>query len=226
MDVIEINNLYFKYRPNNEYLLKGLCLTVKKGELLALVGESGCGKSTLLYIICGIIPHIRKGKIDGEVKLLGEEIKNLSIKEIAKKIGIVFQDPDSQIFLPTVEDEIAFGLENLLVPREKIGLRIEKALKTVDMEEYRFENPSNLSGGQKQLIAIASILAMEPDIFLFDEVMSQLDEEGKRQIKKVILDLQREGKTVVFVEHDLKTLDMADRVLELKAGVLEELKGW
>ena len=104
---------------------------------------------------------------------------------MVKKIGVVFQDPDSQLFLPTVEDEIAFGPENMMVPREEIGLRIERALKAVNMEEYRFENPNNLSGGQKQLIAIASILAMEPSIFLFDEIMNQLDEEGKRKLKKL-----------------------------------------
>jgi len=226
MKVVEINNLYFKYKSQDEYLLKGLNLVVNKGEILAVIGESGCGKSTLLSIICGIIPHIRKGYIEGEVKLLGKEVKKTKIKDIAKKVGIVFQDPDSQIFLPAVEDEIAFGPENLMVPREEIGLRIEDALKAVNMEDYRHENPNNLSGGQKQLIALASILAMKPSILLFDEISSQLDEESKKQVKKIILNLKEKGETVVFVEHDLKTLDIADRVLELKNGVLNELKGW
>lgn len=226
MKVVEINNLYFKYKSQDEYLLKGLNLVVNKGEILAVIGESGCGKSTLLSIICGIIPHIRKGYIEGEVKLLGKEVKKTKIKDIAKKVGIVFQDPDSQIFLPAVEDEIAFGPENLMVPREEIGLRIEDALKAVSMEDYRHENPNNLSGGQKQLIALASILAMKPSILLFDEISSQLDEESKKQVKKIILNLKEKGETVVFVEHDLKTLDIADRVLELKNGVLNELKGW
>ena len=219
-------NLYFKYKSQDEFLLKFLNLVVNKGEILAVIGESGCGKSTLLSIICGIIPHIRKGYIEGEVKLLGKEVKKTKIKDIAKKVGIVFQDPDSQIFLPAVEDEIAFGPENLMVPREEIGLRIEDALKAVNMEDYRHENPNNLSGGQKQLIALASILAMKPSILLFDEISSQLDEESKKQVKKIILNLKEKGETVVFVEHDLKTLDIADRVLELKNGVLNELKGW
>ena len=185
MKVVEINNLYFKYKSQDEYLLKGLNLVVNKGEILAVIGESGCGKSTLLSIICGIIPHIRKGYIEGEVKLLGKEVKKTKIKDIAKKVGIVFQDPDSQIFLPAVEDEIAFGPENLMVPREEIGLRIEDALKAVNMEDYRHENPNNLSGGQKQLIALASILAMKPSILLFDEISSQLDEESKNRLKRL-----------------------------------------
>jgi len=226
MDVIEISNLYFRYSKREEYLLKGLSLRVRKGELLAITGESGCGKSTLLSIICGIIPHIRKGEIEGEVKLFGREVRDMAIRDISKEVGIVFQDPDSQIFLPTVEDEIAFGPENLMVPREEIGLRIERALKAVNMEEYRLENPNNLSGGQKQLIAIASVLAMETDILLLDEVMSQIDEDGKDKIKRTILNLHREGKTMVIVDHDIDNLSLADRVLELKSGMLREFKGW
>ncbi len=226
MGIIKIYDLYFKHKPEDDYLLKGLNLEVKEGEILALIGQSGCGKSTLLSIICGIIPHIRRGCIEGQVKLMGEEVKNIKIKDIAKRVGIVFQDPDSQIFLPTVEDEIAFGPENLMVPREEIGHRIQRALKAVRMEAYRYENPNNLSGGQKQLIALASILAMEPSIFLFDEIMAQLDEEARRQVKKIMLDLNKAGKTIIFVEHDTGALDLAHRVLELKDGVLRELKGW
>jgi energy-coupling factor transport system ATP-binding protein len=224
MDVIEINNLYFRYNEYEEYLLKDISLRVKEGEILAITGESGCGKSTLLSIICGIIPHIRKGEIKGEVKLLGENVKDMAIRDISKKIGIVFQDPDSQIFLPTVEDEIAFGPENLMVSRDEIGIRIEKALKSVNMGKYRFENPSNLSGGQKQLIAIASVLAMETDILLFDEIMSQVDEKGKEQIKSTILNLHKEGKTIVIVDHDMDNISLADRVLEIKSGILREFE--
>lgn len=223
---IEINNLYFKYNNSPDYILKGVDLTISKGEILALVGLSGGGKTTLLNIMCGIIPHIRKGEINGEVKLWGKEIKDLKIIDISKKVGIVFEDPDTQLFLPTVEDEIAFGPENLMVERKEIGNRIEKVLKMVNMEDYRYENPNNLSGGQKQLIAIAAILAMEPDILLFDEALAQIDDDGKKRIKDIILNLKRGGKTIVLVEHHIDTLDLADRVLELQNGKLREFKGW
>ncbi|MCF6465524.1 energy-coupling factor ABC transporter ATP-binding protein [Clostridium sp. Cult2] len=223
---IEIHNLYFKYNTNSDYILKGVDLTLFKGEILALVGLSGSGKSTLLNIMCGIIPHIRKGEINGEVKLWGKDIKNLKIADITKRVGIVFQDPDTQLFSPTVEDEIAFGPENLMVDREEIGERIKRVLKIVNMEDYRYENPNNLSGGQKQLIAIAAILAMESDILLLDEVLSQIDDEGKKKIKDVILNLKKEGRTIVLVEHDFNNLSLADRVLELKKGNLKEFKGW
>ena len=226
MNPIEVENLYFKYEEDGKEIFNSLNLTVKKGEILAIIGESGSGKSTLLNILCGIIPHIKKGKVQGKVRLFGKDVKEMEIREITKRVGIVFQDPDSQLFLPTVEDEIAFGPENLMVSREEIGFRIDKALKAVNMDEYRFENPNNLSGGQKQLIAIGAVLAMEPDILLFDEIMSQVDEEGKEKLKDTIIKLGNEGKTIVLVEHDLKVLKIAQRVLELKNGRLQDFKGW
>lgn len=222
---IEINDLYFKYKPSGDFILKGVDLTVYKGEVLALVGLSGDGKSTLLNIICGIIPHIRKGEIQGEVKLWGESVKDLKLVDITKKLGIVFQDPDTQLFSPTVEDEIAFGPENLMVDREEIERRIEKTLKIVNMEEFRYENPNNLSGGQKQLIAIASVLSMEPDVLLFDEITAQIDSDGRRRIMDFILKLKEEEKTIVLVEHNRECLSLADRVLELRDGKLHEYRG-
>ena len=148
----------------------------------------------------------------------------MTLPEISTKVGIVFQDPDTQLFSPTVENEIAFGPENLCVPREKIGLRIKRVLETVNMEEYRFENPNNLSGGQKQLITIASVLAMETEILLFDEILSQIDKEGKIKIREVIRGLKEEGRTIILIEHDLDNLQIADRVLQLKDGKLEKFK--
>jgi len=222
---IEINDLYFRYITSTDYILNGINLTVSKGEILAITGLSGMGKSTLLNIICGIIPHIRKGDIKGEARLWGRDIKDLKIADISKRVGIVFQDPDIQLFSPTVEDEIAFGPENLMVEREEIGRRIENVLKIVQMEDYRYENPNNLSGGQKQLIAIAAVLAMEPDILLLDEITSQIDDYGKERIKGIILNLKENGKTIVLVDHNRDILKLADRILELKNGKLS-IKGW
>ncbi len=223
---IEIKDLKFRYKSSSSNILDSVNLTVPEGEVLTLVGLSGNGKSTLLNMICGIIPHIRRGVIEGQVKLWGEEVKNLKILDITKRVGIVFQDPDSQLFSPTIEDEIAFGPENLRVEKDEIGKRITKVLQMVNMEEYRYENPNNLSGGQKQLVAIAAVLAMEPDILLFDEILAQVDIEGSKKIKELILNLKKQGKTIVCVEHDLDNLHIADRVLKLENGKLEEYKGW
>lgn len=222
--LIEVRNVSFSYGIDKRKILRDVNLDIFKGKVIGLVGLSGCGKSTLLYILSGIIPHIYSGQLEGEVKLFGENIKNMKISEITKKIGIVFQDPETQLFSPTVEDEIAFGPENLCVPRDEIGIRIDKALKIVNMEEYRFENPNNLSGGQKQLIAIASVLSMEPEILLFDEIVSQLDNRGKENIKNVLMDLKSENRTLILIEHDYNNLKVADRIMELKDGKLHEIK--
>ena len=221
---IEVNNLHYKYEKDAREILSGVNLKVSKGETVAIVGPSGSGKSTLIYNICGIIPHIYRGEVRGQVKIWGRDILDMRLSEISTKVGIVFQDPDTQLFSPTVEDEIAFGPENLCIAREEIGLRIKRVLETINMEEYRLENPDNLSGGQKQLIAIASVLAMETDILLFDEILSQIDKEGRIKIKEIIKRLKEEGKTIILIEHDLNNLQIADRVLQLKDGKLEEFE--
>lgn len=224
--IIDIKDLYFRYNTRDDFILNGIDLTIYEKEVLAIVGPSGSGKTTLMQCICGIIPHLADGKLKGEVKLLNRNIKNMSIPEISSKIGIVFQDPDSQLFSPTVENEIAFGPENFKVDREEIDRRIEKVLKMVNMEDHRYDNPNNLSGGQKQLIAIASVLAMETEILIFDEVVSQVDNEGKKRINDVIKKLKDEGKTIIMVEHNLDNLKIADRIVKLSNGKLQEFKGW
>lgn len=222
---LEVRHLCYSYPEGKRDILKGIDLKVQKGEILAIVGLSGSGKSTLCYCLSGIIPHIFGGKMRGEVLIHGESTGALKVPEIATRLGIVFQDPDTQLFSPTVEDEIAFGPENLCIDREEIGKRIDAALMQVRMEEFRFGSPNHLSGGQKQLIALASVLSLKPDILIFDEVMSQIDTEGKRAIKEIIRELKGDGKTVIMVEHDWGNLDIADRVLLLKDGKFEAFKG-
>lgn len=222
---IEVENLYLKYKGSKDNILNGINLNLSKGEVVAILGPSGSGKSTFLNIICGIIPCIYKGKLKGTVKIWGRNISDMRLPDISTKVGIVFQDPDTQLFSPTVEDEIAFGPENLMIDREEIGLRIEKILKVVEMEDYRYENTNNLSGGQKQLIAMASVLVMEPEILLFDEVFAQLDKEGKKRISQVLMNLKEEGKSMILVEHDYNNIEFADRTMELKDGKLQEFKG-
>ena len=223
-NLIIVRDLHFSYGKDKRKILNGVNLHVSRGEVIGIVGPSGGGKSTLLYALCGIIPKIYQGALEGQVKLWDKDIKDLKLSQISQKIGIVFQDPDSQLFSPTVEDEIAFGPENLCMDPKDIGLRIEASLKAVHMEKHRYANPNNLSGGEKQLIAMASVLAMEPDILLFDEIRAQVDLEGKKALGQVIKDLKSQGKTIVLVEHDLNNLQDADRILELKDGQLIDFK--
>jgi energy-coupling factor transport system ATP-binding protein len=217
---ILINDLKFKFSEKSEYLLNGINLEVNKGEVVAIVGYSGIGKSTLCYCISGIIPNIKKGLMSGEVLINGVSTKKMNISEISQSLGIVFQNPDTQLFSPTVEDEIAFGPENFGVLREEIEKRISESLEIVGMSKHRLKNPKKLSGGEKQLIALASVLSLKPEILIFDEVMSQLDNDSKTRIKNLILKLKKEGKSIVMVEHDFDNLDVAERVLCLNNGIL------
>jgi len=218
---LSIKDLYFSYEDKK--ILRGIEFELEKGKISSVIGLSGCGKSTLCYCICGIIPHIIEGDLSGTVKVFGKDVSDARIAELSEKIGIVFQNPDTQLFSPTVEDEVAFGPENLCVPRQEISSRIEESLRIVGMSDFRKRHPHNLSGGEKQLIAIASVLAIKPKILLFDESLSQIDDEGSERIKEVMLDLKKMGKSILTVEHDLKNLDISDEVLLLDSGKLKVL---
>lgn len=222
---LEVRDLWYRYPGSGEDVLRGVNLTVEPGEVLAVVGLSGSGKSTLCYCLSGIVPHIYSGNMRGEVLIKGTPTTSMKIPQIATRLGIVFQEPDTQLFSPTVEDEVVFGPENLCLPREEIGERLKTALKQVGMEEFRLSSPNQLSGGQKQLIALASVLSLDPEILIFDEAMSQIDAQGKEAIKEAVSGLRNRGKTVVMIEHDLDNLDVADRVLLLREGVLQPFEG-
>ena len=222
---VEVKKLYYRYPDKKENILNGINLKVGSGEILVITGLSGSGKSTLCYCINGIIPHVYGGELKGEVLLYGKRVEEMKIPYISTKVGIVFQDPDTQLFSPTVEDEIAFGPENLCLDRTEIGARIKKTLRIAGMERYRFEHPEHLSGGEKQLIALASVLSLNPQVLIFDESMSQIDQVGKNMIKKIAVDLKKAGKTIIMIEHDLNNLSIADRVLVLKEGKLKKFYG-
>lgn len=213
MDAVQIQDLNFKYKNRDKKILENINLNFKKGEITAIVGKSGCGKSTLCRCICGLIPNTYKGEFSGRVLLFGEDIGDMSLEGIVKRVGIIFQNPSTQLFSPTIEDELAFGPENMCVGREEIGRRIDKILKAIDMEEYRYENPNNLSGGQQQLVAMAAVLVMDPDILVCDEIMSWVDVEGKAIIKDLLLSLKEEGRTVIMVEHDRENIEIADKII-------------
>lgn len=222
---IEVRELYLRYAGNKKNTINGVSFAVERGETVALMGMSGCGKSSLCYCICGIIPGMIKARVMGDIELFGEKVSELSIAERAKKIGIVFQEPDNQLFSPTIEDEIAFAPENLCIEHDEIGEIIKNCLDAVGMSKYRLSSPERLSGGQKQLIALASVLAMDPEILVFDEAMSQLDEDGKQMIRDMILKLKNQGKTILMVEHDIKNAQIADRILVMRSGKLFNCEG-
>jgi energy-coupling factor transport system ATP-binding protein len=222
MRALEGRNLSFRY-PGSPILFEQVDIYVDEGECVVLTGPSGCGKSTLCHILSGIIPRSIEGEVEGEVLLFGEHLQNLSLWQTVQQVGVVFQEPDSQLFSPTVEDEIAFGPENLCLPREEIGKRIERALEAVKMSKYRLAGPKDLSDGQKQLIAIAATLSLEPRALIFDEAFSHLDSQYTLAAKEIIRAQKKLGRAILMVEHDGENLDVADRIYQFEDGRLREV---
>lgn len=218
MKAVEVRNLSFRYRNSKEKVLDNLCLSVEEGETIAISGQSGSGKSTLCGCICGLIPRVLPGEFSGDVHLFNKDIQDMNMAEVVSTVGIIFQNPSTQLFSPTIEDELAFGPENLLVEKDQIERRMDRILKTIQMEEYRYENPNNLSGGQQQLIAIASVLMHEPKIIICDEIMSWMDERGKQIIRNLLRKLKDEKKTIIIADHDMENFKSADRLLKVKDG--------
>lgn len=212
MKAVEVNHLTFGF---HQPLFRDFHFTVDQGECVAITGPSGSGKSTLAWILAGIIPRAMDFHYEGEVKILGRDIRAYSLAEAARTIGLVFQNPDAQLFSPSVFDEIAFGPENLCLPRKEILAVIDRSLEQVGLAEYKNAEIETLSGGQKQLVALASVLACDPKILLFDEVFSFLDEDATRQVQQVIRDLADRERTVLFIDHNREHLALADRLIEI-----------
>jgi len=178
-----------------------LDFSVAEGETVALRGESGVGKSSLLLCACGLIPGSVEAELAGEILLFGRPPGELTRAEKVQAVGMVFQNPETQLFCGTVELEAAFGLENLCVPQDEMHLRVREALETVGLWERRGDSPSVLSGGQRQLLALAAVLALRPKLLLLDEALSQLDERAAARMMEVLAQLKRDGQTMLFVDH-------------------------
>lgn len=221
--IIEVKNLRFKYGMDSPYVLDSIDMKIEKGAITAIAGLSGCGKSTLAFALCGAIPKSIPGIMDGSILLEEKDINELSLSSLAKKIGIVFQEVDNQLFLPTVEAEIAFAPENLCLSYDEIDKIINQILKDLKIEHLRYKNPSSLSGGEKHLVAMASVLSMNPDIIILDEVMSSLDKKNKDLIADTIELLQKSGKTIILIDHDIENLMMADYIYLMKDGKIETI---
>lgn len=220
--IIEVQKLSCKYTKKGPYILDSINLEISKGSITAIAGLSGCGKSTLAFCLCGAIPKSLPGIMEGSILLEGKDIKELSLSVLSQRIGIVFQDVDNQLFLPTVEAEIAFAPENLCLPQVEIESIITKVLNTLGIKALRDKNPSKLSGGEKHLVAIASIMSLDPDIIILDEVFSQLDKKNKELISDIIKQLQTAGKTIIIIDHSIKNLMIADTILLMKSGRIED----
>ena len=188
--MVEINNLTFKYEGSQKNALENINLHVNKGDFLGIIGESGAGKTTLCSAINALIPHHFKGDYYGSVKVDGQDTFDIAPGLLALKVGSVFQDIDSQMLSTFVEDEILFGLENFGVPKDQIERRLSQALKDIGIEDLRYREIASLSGGQKQKVAIASILALEPEVLLLDEPTGELDPASSRQIFSVTWTLE------------------------------------
>ncbi|MDU5560837.1 ABC transporter ATP-binding protein [Anaerococcus vaginalis] len=217
--MIEIRELSFKYKGGANYSLKDINLKIKKGECILLCGRSGCGKSTLLKLMNGIIPEFYDGDISGSVVVNGMNTFTTPIYKLSKDVSSVFQNPKTQFYTTNTTDEIAFGLENYGIEKGVINKRIEEVEKELHLENLMNKNIFNLSGGEKQKIAIASIYALNPEIFILDEPSSSLDIKSMEELSFTIKKLKSLGKTIIIAEHRLWYLkDIVDRAIYLEDG--------
>src|SRR6266446_7388807 len=187
--------------PEQANAIEDISFSLPSGKLMLIAGPSGCGKSTLLKCLNGLIPNSYKGTLGGEVQLHGRSTTGLSLRDLAQEVGTMLQDPDKQIVGSTVEQEIAFGMENLGMPRAEMRQRISGVLKQLHLEHYQEQATFTLSGGQRQQVAAAGILVMQPSIFLFDEPFANLDSRAVDELEELITNLRATGHTVIIVEH-------------------------
>lgn len=220
MAIVEFNNLSFTYRDSHRKALDNISHQIDEGNYVVWMGHTGAGKSTLICCLNSLIPNFIKGKLEGSAVVLGKEIKDVKIRDLSRNVGIVFQDFESQLFSTNVELEVAFGAENLGLPRKEIKKRIDKILPLVRLESLRDREPSTLSGGQKQRLAIASILAMRPKILALDEPTTDLDPIGKVEVLQLAKRLRETGTTMILVEHETEEALNADRMILLNNGKL------
>ena len=217
-NIISIKNLSYKYPNNKDETIKNISLNIKKGDWISIVGHNGSGKSTLARCIDGLL-NFQKGSIE----VNGLKVNEDNIWSIRSQIGMVFQNPDNQFVGATVEDDVAFGLENMNITTKVMHKIVDKVLKQVRMEKFKNRQPDQLSGGQKQRVAIAGVLAIKPDIIILDEATSMLDPIGRKEILNLIKTIHDEsGITVISITHDVKEAMMSDNVLVLNNGKIEK----
>ena len=216
--IIDVKNLSFRYKESQEYYdVKDITFHVKRGEWLSIVGHNGSGKSTTVRLIDGLLEAE-----SGEIVIDGQRLTEENVWNIRRKIGMVFQNPDNQFVGATVEDDVAFGLENQGLSRQEMQKRVEEALDLVGMLDFKKREPARLSGGQKQRVAIAGVVALRPAILILDEATSMLDPEGRRELIETVKGIRKDyDMTVISITHDLEEVAMSDRVLVMEKGEIE-----
>ena len=216
--VIDVKNLSFRYKESQDYYdVKDITFHVKRGEWLSIVGHNGSGKSTTVRLIDGLLEAE-----SGEIAIDGQRLTEENVWSIRRQIGMVFQNPDNQFVGATVEDDVAFGLENQGLSRQEMKKRVEEALALVGMLDFKKREPARLSGGQKQRVAIAGVVALRPAILILDEATSMLDPEGRRELIETVKGIRKDyDMTVISITHDLEEVAMSDRVLVMKKGEIE-----
>ena len=216
--IIDVKNLSFRYKESQEYYdVKDITFHVKRGEWLSIVGHNGSGKSTTIRLIDGLLEAE-----SGEIVIDGQRLTEENVWNIRRQIGMVFQNPDNQFVGATVEDDVAFGLENQGLSRQEMKKRVEEALDLVGMLDFKKREPARLSGGQKQRVAIAGVVALRPAILILDEATSMLDPEGRRELIETVKGIRKDyDMTVISITHDLEEVAMSDRVLVMKKGSIE-----
>ena len=216
--IIDVKNLSFRYKESQEYYdVKDITFHVKRGEWLSIVGHNGSGKSTTVRLIDGLLEAE-----SGEIVIDDQRLTEENVWNIRRQIGMVFQNPDNQFVGATVEDDVAFGLENQGLSRQEMKKRVEEALDLVGMLDFKKREPARLSGGQKQRVAIAGVVALRPAILILDEATSMLDPEGRRELIETVKGIRKDyDMTVISITHDLEEVAMSDRVLVLKKGEIE-----
>lgn len=223
MSIITAEGLRYKYPGTDRLALDNLDFAIEQGEFIGIIGRNGAGKSTLCQALIGLVPHFYKGSYGGRVVVAGIEVGNSDIHELSQRIGLIFQDPFTQVTGSklTVIEEVAFGMEHMGVARKDMVERAHWAMSLLGISDLEQQNPYELSGGQMQRVAIASIIAMKPRVIILDEPTSQLDPQGSEEVFRAIDQLKHEGHTIIMVSQDMEVMaEYADRLLLLSDGQL------
>ncbi|MCX6777821.1 MAG: ABC transporter ATP-binding protein [Candidatus Micrarchaeota archaeon] len=218
MEAVGLSKISFSY-PGSRQILRDVSLRIKKGEFAGIIGNVGCGKTTLLMCMNGTIPNVVKGEFSGESRLFGEKLEGRPPAEVWGSAGLVFQNPDDQIFAPTLDEEVAFGLRNAKLSESEVKIRVASALEFAGLSNLASADPCNLSQGQKQKLCIASVVAMGPKLILLDEPSSSLDNKSAEEVYALLDSLNKKGTTIIVVEHDTERLaKYARRIIVIENG--------
>lgn len=226
MAEIRIENLKYRYPYTKKLALDGITCKIEQGEFIGIIGRNGSGKSTFCQALTGLVPNFYRGAYGGKVFIDNIKVDTVGVDETCQKVGIVFQNPFNQVTGSklTVYEEIAFGLENFGIPRDEMIKRVDEAMELLDIAKYKDRHPFDLSGGQMQRMAIASIIAMQPEVIILDEPTSQLDPQGSEEVFQAVQKLSKKGITIIMVEHKIeKIATYSDRVILLDDGKLIDI---